>query len=1478
MSDYRLPDRTVPVLLSADTPSLLRAEAAALLAYLHDHPAVPPERVADMLFRTRVARRYRALSMVSDRCGLEGALRSVVDDREHAAVVRADKAAAEHRLAYVLPGQGGQRAGMGTVFYESAPAFRTEVDRCHDLFAELFGESPRGYLLGAGDVGDGTTVVQSALFMQMVALGAMWRSFGVDADAVVGHSQGEIAGAYLSGKMTLDDAVLIVGTRARAVENISSDDYAMAVVATDRDECESVLARQSGWAQVSVINSPRLVGISGDRATVQATVAALDACGRFTRMIPVRYPAHTSLVNQFRDEIEAAVRSRVRHQRFLDSDIDCIGSTLGENVTPDIPVAEYWFWNLRNTVRFDRAVAAAVAGQIDTFVELAEHPTLQFALQENLDVLAAQSATVVGTSDNQASDLTQFTRNLGVLAVNDIDYRWDVLRTESVGATPLPLLDFPNTQMNESSLWLPYHGFASPPAAAPAAAPVARATPRPQVIVEEWTPLTRRSMVPPRRLGIIDHTGNSADLAAALCAHADGQELSARLIAGTGEVVDDIDCLVVLLPELGGMSQAEAAQHVTTFFADRQWWFTPETLPKDYWLLTVGGEAVVRADRPPHPVPAAVSAGFRCIGGEFPGTAFRHLDLSPDHARPESVAAIIAALHTADEPDLALRDGALYAKRLIAIDTKPAASPLTGRHVLITGGTGNVGLEFCEYAARDGARRITLVNRSGETRDTTERLRPIIASGTTDIRVIGCDIGDAADVERLADDIRDDRVDIVVHAVLDGASAADVDLADVTEAKLDSALRGKVVGISHVLDTVALADDCRVLMCSSTASVLGGRGKIVYSAANRMLDAHARHLRADGRDCVSVQWGQWAVYQGQDSGDIANLAAIGYLPMRSEDAIALGLSGLPENAAVTAFDWDRARAVFGTLGYGPTLSQLVTMQTAATAVSAPTARVADLPQRVLQLLAEVIGVEDLRALDSTVPLVALGLDSLNALHLRRRIKIEFSCEVAIADLLGGMTLDDVVNALHAGPGRVPDASPRNFAAGESVEQILLQLLAEVIGADEVQALDSSVPLVALGLDSLNALYLRRRVKTEFSCEVAVSDLLGGATLDDVVRMVKTGSNEPTEPTAMCPPVQGARGSAFDVDMSPIPSARSDLDLFGLHAIWRVLEPVLGDGDMHTADEIAERVQFVERHRWVLRQWLHELTTRGFLHHDGGYRRARALPSPTRSNLVEVCSDLGYLPPFGQFLDDANRHLADLVADRVSVQELLFPDGSMTRADAFYRDNAISRYLNLGARSAVADAVRRLAGERSPVRILELGAGVGGMTDDIVAGLAGLPVDYHFTDVSTFFLNAARKRFAEQPWMRFGIVDLNADLRGQPPCDIVVASNVVHNAHDVGRTLGEIHDVLRPGGAVIFIEVCKAHCSFMTSVYFLMSPPQGRPQVGLTDVRAGSDRIFLTQDEWHDQLSTSGFTPVQTLPTADHPLSMLDQYVFVAVRG
>ncbi|WP_198290975.1 nocobactin polyketide synthase NbtC [Mycobacterium sp. 155] len=1372
ISDYRLPDGSVPVLLSADTSGLLRAEAAALMSYLHDHPAVPPERVADMLFRTRLPKRYRALAMVISHAGLVEALGSVADGRGHPAVARSDDTAAPRRIAYVLPGQGSQRPGMGALFYQHVPAYRAEADRCDRVFGELFGTSPMGYLLGTTEVGAGTAMVQSALFVQMVALGAMWHSVGIDADVTVGHSQGEIAAAYLSGKMTLEDAVLVLGTRARAAETVASDAFAMAVVATDRDECEEVLARQDGWAQVSVVNSPRMVGISGERDTVQSAVDALAARGLFTRVIPVSYPAHTNAVSQIRDVVVEAVRGGLRHREFLDSDTELIGATLGERVTSDLAVADYWFWNLRNTVRFDRAIAAAVADGTDVFVELSEHPTLHLAIEENLAALPAR-AMVLGTSERNAGDLSVFTANLAALAVNDIDYRWDSLRSESDATVTLPLLDFPNTRMNELPLWLPYHGVAAPRASVPAE-PTVQPAPQPRpdrdvrarVLVEQWKLLTHRAVVAPRSLGIVDHTGECADLAAALRTHAELQELHVRMVTSPADT-EGVDALVVLQPALERMTLDAVAAQVTAFFAGRAWWFPPAAGLTDYWLITVGAEPVLADDGPPEPVAAALAAGFRCLSSEYADTAFRHLDLPAGRV---DAGAIIAALHAAGEPELALREGGLYAKRLVDTGTQPTTVSLTGRHVLITGGTGAVGLEFADHAAQAGARRITLASRSGMSSAIADRLRRL--SETTDIRVVACDVTDPDAVARLAGDMRDAPVDLLVHAVMDGEGTGDTAMTDLSADQISRGLRGKAIGLARVLEAVPLSGEARILLCSSMASVLGGRGKIVYAAANRLLDAFAHTLRAEGRDCVSVQWGQWAVFEGGGRAEIANLAEIGYRAMPSTVAIELGLSRLPATAAVVAFDLDRARSRFDLLGYGPTLSELA--------------------QPVEPRVVPVVDRDE------------------------------------------------------------PD-----------VRQRLLSLFAEVIGLDDLQALDSTAPLVASGLDSLNALQLRRRIKTEFGCEVAASDLLGGADLDDVIGWVEA---------------DGEPAAAGGLDLNGIRSARQDLDLFGLAAMSRLLDPVLSDGDAHHTAEIVERLQIVDRHQWILRQWLGELVTRGFVGREaGGYRRLRPPPSPTRSDLVAVCEDLGYPAPFGKFLAAANEHLGELVADRLSLQELLFPDGSTATADAFYRDNVISRHLNQKACEAVSDTVRRLMTERSPVRILELGAGVGGMTNAIVGGLAGLPVEYHFTDVSTFFLNAAQKRFADTPWMTFGMVDLNTDLGEQPPCDIVVAANVVHNAHDIGRTLDEIHAILRPGGAVILIELCTAHCSLMTSVYFLMSPRPGQPQVGLTDVRAGTDRILLTRDEWHGEFTRAGFTPALTLPTGDDPLALLDQYLLAAVR-
>ncbi|MGH3969028.1 MAG: beta-ketoacyl reductase [Mycobacterium sp.] len=195
-------------------------------------------------------------------------------------------------------------------------------------------------------------------------------------------------------------------------------------------------------------------------------------------------------------------------------------------------------------------------------------------------------------------------------------------------------------------------------------------------------------------------------------------------------------------------------------------------------------------------------------------------------------------------------------------------------------------------------------------------------------------------------------------------------------------------------------------LCSSAAATIGGRGQIIYAAANRMLDAMAHRLRSEGLDCNSVQWGQWTVHFDLDPSGWAKLAATGLLPMLPADALAVGLTKRRENVVVAAFDLDRAQQVLAAYGYGPLLSQLTSP--AVTAAVRTGVQTTDLEQRLTSLLAGAIGVDGVDAIDTTVPMVAIGLDSLQALEFRRRIKVEFNHDLEVSELLGGASIADVL--------------------------------------------------------------------------------------------------------------------------------------------------------------------------------------------------------------------------------------------------------------------------------------------------------------------------------------------------------------------------------------------------------------------------------------------------------------------------------------
>lgn len=1006
---------------------MLRREAAALLAYVLDHPRAAPQRIAGMIFRTRVARRYRALAAVNDHAQLVAALRTVVTGGEHPLVVRNSEPATARRHGFVFPGQGGQRPGMGRLFYDAFPVFRAEVDRCSALFDAQFGRSPLNYLLDDQlPADDSASVVQPALFTQMSGLAALWRSVGVNPHTTVGHSQGEIAAAYASGVMSLDDAVTVVGTRARIADEFPADDYAMAVIAADRDTCESLLARQSGWAELSVINSPSMVGISGQHSTVHQIVEHLTADDVFARVIPVRYPAHTSMIASIGAEIRKALVERLGDNKFTSSEIDCIGATLGTAISPDMPVEQYWFWNLRNPVRFDRAIAAASTAHIDTFVELAEHPTLQLAIRENLTVLGAErTACVVGTSNRNATDLTEFTVNLANLAVHDLDYPWDALRGEASEPLALPLPDFPNAQNNDIPLWLSYRsaeGGVSVPkqqVATPEPEHAADDTDSqvyPRLLREAWTKVTRRSMLPPRSYAFIDGTGAAGTLVEALRDSAPNFGSTAHIVTEASKSgIGEGDTVVIVLPAPTELSDREAADAVAQFFGSRTWWPEPSSAITGCWLITVGGEQAIPDDAPSHPVHAAIAAGFRCMGTEHPGIAFRHLDLTPDIAQPDNADAILAALQSAGESELALRADGVYAKRIVDLDEDSDRGSSAGvpDHVVITGGTGKLGQEFCEHYARLGTQQITLISRSGETEAVAGRLNAIRRSTGATVRAIACDITDGTAVAELAEQLRDAPANLIIHAAVD---YSDVPLTEVTAERFQQALRAKVGGIVNVLDAVPRTDSCRVMLCSSLAATIGGKGQLMYAAGNRMLDVLAARQRAAGMDCVSVQWGQWTVHLELDDAGIAKLAAAGVHPMRPADALGVGMGDHRGNTLVGSFDLVQARAMLGVFGYGPLLSELKDTATVVTpAKTAPPAVAVpeDRPGHLVQLLAEVIGADHADSIDTTMPMVAMGLDSLQALEFRRRVQAELNFELPVQDLLGGASVDHVIDALAA---------------------------------------------------------------------------------------------------------------------------------------------------------------------------------------------------------------------------------------------------------------------------------------------------------------------------------------------------------------------------------------------------------------------------------------------------------------------------------
>ncbi|MFF6783054.1 SDR family NAD(P)-dependent oxidoreductase [Streptomyces sp. NPDC012510] len=383
----------LPAVLSAHGTVALRAQAGRLVGQLTDGGrAGGVADVAYSLATTRTPLDRRGAVLAADRDTLLAGLTALAEGRPHDSVV--EGTAVTGRTAFVLPGQGSQWLGMARELLDSEPAFAESARECAAVVRELVDWNVLDVLRGEpGDVDpDRIDVIQPVLFTVMVSLARTWRAYGVEPDAVIGHSQGEIAAAHLAGGLTLADAVRVVVLRSRALRTLTVRG-GMASVLLPEDQ---VGARLAPWADrlwIAAVNGPASVALTGDPDACDAFVAACAADGVQARRIPgAGSPGHSPHVEALRERLMAdlaALRPRSGDVPFYSTVTGGLFDTAGLD-------AAYWCRNMREPVRFEPAVRALLNDGHRLFVEPSPHPVLVSSLQQCAET-GEHEVTVTGT-------------------------------------------------------------------------------------------------------------------------------------------------------------------------------------------------------------------------------------------------------------------------------------------------------------------------------------------------------------------------------------------------------------------------------------------------------------------------------------------------------------------------------------------------------------------------------------------------------------------------------------------------------------------------------------------------------------------------------------------------------------------------------------------------------------------------------------------------------------------------------------------------------------------------------------------------------------------------------------------------------------------------------------------------------------------------------------------------------------------------
>lgn len=915
------------LLLSAKTASALDQLTHNLAVYLKEHPDTPLADVAYTLQIGRQAFDFRRAVVCQTVPDTIETLEVGNPKRIHTATHPPQ----ERPITFMFSGQGAQYTRMGEELYKTEPVFREHMDTCAAMLRPHLGLDLRQILYPGKDQAEAATqqltqtgITQPALFVVEYALAQLWMSWGVQPQAMIGHSIGEYVAACLAGVFSLEDALKLVAVRGRLMQSAAPG--AMMSVSLSEQGIQPYLDSDISLAAVN--GASRCV-VAGSMTAIEGLEVVLFHEGVPCQRLHTSHAFHSSMMEPVLERFTAYVRGVKLHPPQLPYISNVTGSwiTAEQATTPS-----YWANHLRQTVRFSDGISLLFQETNRLFLEVGPGRTLATIARQH----APKNSNYHFFSSlrhphDAESDVAFLAGTVGDLWLSGVEIDWKGYYEGEVRRR----VSLPTYPFERQKYWLDRQGGENEKKNGRSS------TSRQPLSDWFYLPSWKRTLPPVADSSILqskqwllfaDEQGVAHQLATRLHHHGiqpilvqTGQQfthpddhtftLSPQEASHYTQLLEAISAVPTAILHLGNVTHLENTPPDTASFDELlllaqalgKQKATPDTT---LTILTNNLYSTAPTDIPHSPHRALLLGPVKVIPQEYPHLHCRSIDFSlPNSFTTTFLDHLLAEAVTATPEQVVAyrgRERLVQTFELAALPEQLQQPRLRHQGVyLITGGLGGIGLVLADYLAKTCQARLVLLGRSGlpprsawaewlsshpDSDRISQQIRQVqtLETSGAEVLVLAADVTNRMQMETAVSQTLATfgSLNGVIHSAgLPGGGLIQLKTPQAATQVLAPKVQGTQI-LAQVLQSVSLDFLC---LCSSVIGITGGVGQVDYCAANAFMDVFAEtHTQQTGCFTLSINWDGW-----QEVGMLANTqtartpqttavsAANGHLPSKT---------------------------------------------------------------------------------------------------------------------------------------------------------------------------------------------------------------------------------------------------------------------------------------------------------------------------------------------------------------------------------------------------------------------------------------------------------------------------------------------------------------------------------------------------------------------------------------------------------------------